>query len=100
YSGRLSLSISTTAATEGDGALAGQGHVSVSPTPTIDVVVVMLTSSITNKVTVPASVVIPAGQSNAVFDLTIIDNSLLDGDLLVTITASSQFCTNGPQNKQ
>jgi hypothetical protein len=100
YSGRLSLSISTTAATEGDGALAGQGHVSVSPTPTIDVVVVNLTSSITNKVTVPASVVIPAGQSNAVFDLTIIDNSLLDGDQLVTITASSQFCTNGPQNKQ
>jgi hypothetical protein len=87
-------------ATEGDGTLAGQGLVSVSPTPTNDLVLVNLTSSNTNKVTVPASVIIPAGQSNAVFDLTISDNSILDGDQSVTITASSQLCTNGPQNKQ
>jgi len=48
-----------------------------------------LTSSNTNKVTVPASVVISAGQTNAVFDLTIINDLLLDGDQNVSITAVS-----------
>lgn len=99
YTGRLSLSIPA-AATEGDGTLAGQGRVSVSPTPTNNLVLVNLTSGNTSKATVPASVVIPAGQSNAVFDLTIIDNLILDGDQPVTITASSPACNNGPQNKQ
>ena len=99
YSGRLSLSIPAEA-TEGDGTLAGQGLVSVSPTPTNGSVTVNLTSGNPSKVTVPASVVIPAGQSNAVFDLTIIDNLILDGDPPVTITASSQVCVNSPQNKQ
>jgi len=96
YNGQLSLSIPASA-TKGDGTLAGQGRLSVSPTPTNDVVVVNLTSSDTSKVTVPASVVIPAGQSNAVFDLTIIDDSLLDGDQWVIIKASSQLCANAPQ---
>jgi hypothetical protein len=96
YTGRLSLS-APTAATEGNGTLAGQGRASVSPTPTNDVVVVNLTSSNTNKVTVPASVVIPVGQSNAVFDLTIIDNSILDGDQSALITANSPVCNNGSQ---
>jgi hypothetical protein len=99
YSARLSLSLPG-AATKGDGTLAGQGHVSVTPTPANDSVLVILASSVTNLVTVPASVVIPAGQSNAVFDLTIINNGLLEGDQSVTITATSQVCTNGPQNKQ
>jgi hypothetical protein len=99
YTGRLSLSIPA-AATEGDGTLAGQGLITVSPIPTNDMVVVNLTSSITNKVTVPASVIIPAGQSNAVFDLTIIDNSILDGDQSATIAASSPLFSNSPQTKQ
>ena len=73
-------------ATEGDGVLAGQGSIMVYPNPTNDLVV-NLTSSNTNKVTVPSSVVIPAGQSNAVFDLTIIGNTLLDGDQNAAITA-------------
>ena len=99
YTGRLSMSIPAAAA-EGDGTLAGQGRVSVSPTPTNGSVTVNLTSGNPSKATVPASVVIPAGQSSAVFDLTIIDNSILDGDPPVTITASSPACNNGPQNKQ
>jgi len=74
------------AATEGAGVLAGQGSITVTPTPSSDLVV-NLTSSNTNKVTVPASVTIPAGQTNAVFDLTVIDNALLDGDQSATITA-------------
>lgn len=75
-------------ATEGDGVLAGQGSVTVDPAPTSDLIV-HLTSINTNKVTVPASVVIPAGQSNAAFDLTIIDNGLLDGNQSVAITATA-----------
>jgi len=73
------------AATEGNGTLVGQGNVSVGPTPTSDLVV-NLTSSDTSEVTVPASVIIPAGQSNVLFDLTIIDDSLLDGDQTAAIT--------------
>jgi hypothetical protein len=76
------------AATEGDGTLAGQGSVSVNPVQLSDSVV-NLTSSNTNKVTVPASVIIPAGQTNTVFDLTIVDNSLLDGDQTVNIEATA-----------
>ena len=83
----FSLSIPA-AATEGDGTLTGQGRLSTTPAPTSDLTA-NLTSSRTSEVTVPASVVIPAGQTNAVFDLTIIDDSLLDGDQVVTITAST-----------
>jgi len=74
-------------AIEGQGVLAGQGGITINPAPTNDLVV-NLTSSNTNKVTVPASVVIPTGQTNAVsFDLTIVDDGLLDGDQSATITA-------------
>lgn len=88
----IHLSIPLTA-TEGDGTLVGAGNVSVNPTPTNDLVV-NLNSSNTSKVTVPATVTIPAGQSNAVFNLTIIDNSLLDGDQVAIISASALNYTN------
>lgn len=84
---QMQVSVPATA-TEGDGVLAGEGSVTINPTITSNLVV-SLTSSNTNKVTVPASVVIPAGQSNAVFDLTIIDNTLLDGGQSVPITATA-----------
>ena len=71
----ISLTIPAVA-TEGDGTLVGQGSLSVNKTSTTDMVV-NLTSGNTSKVTVPASVVIPAGQTNVVFDLTIIDNSVI-----------------------
>ena len=99
YVGNLSLTLPSSA-TEGDGVLAGQGVVSVSPIPTNDPVLVTLASGNTGKVTVPASVTIPAGQSSAVFDLTIIDNSILDGTQPVNITASSPVCRNSPQSRQ
>jgi hypothetical protein len=83
-------------ATEGDGTLVGRGSLVVGPAPAEDLTV-SLTSSNTGKVTVPTSVIIPAGQTNAVFDLTIIDNSLLDGDQLVIITATTSIFTNAPQ---
>ncbi|HTQ49573.1 MAG TPA: hypothetical protein VMJ12_02600 [Candidatus Acidoferrales bacterium] len=75
-------------ATQGDGVLAGQGNITLTSTSSNDLTV-NLTSSITNVVTVPSSVVIPAGQSNAVFDLTIVNSALLVGDQYVNITAAA-----------
>jgi hypothetical protein len=75
-------------ATQGDGVLAGQGKIALTTTTNI-ALTVNLASSNTNKVTVPASVVIPAAQTNAVFDLTIINDPLLDGNQNVTITATA-----------
>jgi hypothetical protein len=82
------------AVTKGAGTLAGQGSVSVAGTVASNLVV-NLTSSNTNLVTTPVSVTIPAGQTNAVFDVTILDDHLLEGDQVITVTASAQFFSNG-----
>lgn len=50
---------------------------------------VLLTSSNTSEVTVPASVVIRAGQTSATFPIGVADNALTDGTRNVTITAVS-----------
>ncbi|HZL41700.1 MAG TPA: polysaccharide deacetylase family protein, partial [Verrucomicrobiae bacterium] len=75
-------------ATEGDGLLAGQGNVAITEVLTNDLVV-DLQSSDTSEVTVPSSVILLAGQTNATFDLNIIDDSVLDGDQIATITATA-----------
>jgi hypothetical protein len=81
----LSLPASTT---KGAGMLAGQGNVSINGLSSTDQVV-NLASSDTSKLTVPASVVIPAGQSNVLFNMTVLGDSILNGDQLVTISATS-----------
>ncbi len=50
--------------------------------------VVALTSSVPARMTVPATVTILAGQLSATFDLTVVDNSINDGDQLLSVTAS------------
>src|SRR4051794_28132526 len=74
--------------TEGAGVLAGQGAVQVATAPGTNLLV-SLSSSDVSEATVPGSVTILAGQTNAVFDVTIIDDALLDGSQNVTITASA-----------
>jgi hypothetical protein len=76
------------AAREGDGVLAGQGLATVFPMPTNDLVV-SLSSSDVSELTVPGSVLIPSGQTNAAFDLTIVDDAELDGTQPVVITANA-----------
>jgi hypothetical protein len=76
------------ATTKGAGTLAGQGNVSVSGITSSNLVVSLSTSD-TTKVTVPATVTIPAGQSNVVFDLTILTDSLLNGNQTVYIYATA-----------
>ena len=65
-------------AREGDGVLAGAGAVAMDKTPD-GPVSVELTSMDTNALGVPATVVIPAGQTTALFDVTVVDNALFDG---------------------
>jgi lysophospholipase L1-like esterase len=79
--------------TEGDGTLVGQGSLSVTPTPANDLTI-GLSSSDTSEITVPSSVLIPAGQSNAVFNLGVVDDSVLDGNQVATITATALNYTN------
>jgi alpha-tubulin suppressor-like RCC1 family protein len=76
-------------AIEGDGVLEGQGAVTADNAPTSDLVL-HLVSGDTSQVTVPATVTIPAGDTSASFDVTIVDDTLLDGSQTVSITTSFQ----------
>lgn len=80
--------------TEGVGTLADQGTVTIPDTLASDLTV-SLSSSDTTEVTVPASVIIPAGSTSATFDLTIIDDAEVDGTQSVTVTASATGWTQG-----
>ena len=64
------------------------GRVFRSNTDTASAITVNLLSSDTTEATVPATVVIPAGQSQANFLISAVDDTLLDGTQTVTITAS------------
>ncbi len=81
-----------TAVTEGAGVLAGAGTVSVLP-PVNHAVLVNLTSSNTSKLTLPATVTVPANQPSANFDLTVVNNTLLDGTTAVTVNAVAAAIT-------
>jgi len=58
--------------------------------------VVLLASSDTTEATVPASVVIPAGQASAAFVVTAQGDALIDGTQRVAITASVQAADESP----
>lgn len=73
-------------ATEGDGVLTNAGEIQLaSTTPTN--ITVTLASNNTNKLTVPPTVTIPAGQSSVAFNLDVPDDGLLDGTQEATVTA-------------
>ncbi|MBA4150027.1 MAG: M36 family metallopeptidase [Verrucomicrobia bacterium] len=73
---------------EGDGILAGQGMVGLSAPEATDVAVT-LNSSDASEITVPATVIIFAGATNAFFDITVVNDADLDGTQHATITASA-----------
>lgn len=73
-------------ATKGNGVLPNAGHIQLPNTNSTNIVVALISSN-TNKATVPATVTIPTGQSSASFDITIIDNGVLDGTQPAKITA-------------
>ncbi len=84
--GALSLELPATA-TEGTDDMIGQARVTLSA-PAGEPVAVNLSSSDTTELLVPKSVVIPAGQTSAVFNLSAPDDDLLDGTQTVVVTAS------------
>ncbi len=82
---------------EGDGLLAGQGVVSVSSPVDADVQV-LVTSSNPALVAVPAWVTIPAGLQQATFDLTILNDNILNASAhqQISVTAEVQGWTASP----
>jgi|GEM_PF-7020495 len=89
----LTLNVPVTA-NEGDGILFGQGTVTV-PSPVGADVRVALASSDPGEVILPAYTTLLAGQSSATFDLTIVQDDLLDGTQPVNFTASVINWTSG-----
>jgi uncharacterized repeat protein (TIGR01451 family) len=68
--------------------------VTVSPGLTNDLLV-NLSSSDSSALNVPLSVTIPAGQSQASFNLSIVDDGQLNGMRIVTVSASAPRCMPG-----
>ena len=83
---RLSLPV---AVTEGDGILMDAGMVSVSGVLDADIDVSLVSLDET-EVIVPAVVTIPAGASFAPFDIEVIDDAIIDGEVDVTIESSAE----------
>ncbi len=84
-------------AKEGDGILTGRGMVTVNQAPSVDVIVA-LSSSDTTELAVPATVKILAGQTSATFDVTVVDDTLIDGTQSATVTASVENWTSGSKS--
>ena len=59
-----------------------------------------MTGDDTSEATVPASVVIPAGQPSATFTITAVDDTVADGDQTFTVTAAATGLASGTGNLQ
>jgi len=77
-------------AAEGDGLLYDSGYISIDGTYA-DNIVVKLKSSNTNKLKLPENIIIPSGKTKIFFDVTIVDNNLIDGAAFVNISASTDL---------
>ena len=88
----LTLNMPTTAL-EGAGLLHGAGTLTSSAAPSQNIVV-QLTSNNTTEVSVPTTVMLPAGQTSVSFDVTIGDDYKLDGTQTVTVTAHVENWTD------
>gem|GEM_PF-1796474 len=82
---------------EGDGVATNAGEVMLSGTLLTDVHI-LLKSLDTSEVTVPFYVTIPAGQTNAFFDITAVDDDVVDGKQFPVITASAPGFIPGSQS--
>lgn len=71
---------------EDDGVITGQLNIT---SPSATDLVVQLTSTDPTRLTVPATITIPAGQTSVDLPLTVLDNALLDGGKTITINATA-----------
>ncbi len=83
-----------TSSIEGSGTLSGAGTVSISGSLTTNLTV-SLSSNDTTEVTAPSPVTIPAGQTSAAFNVTIVDDSVMDGSQTATVGAGAAGFTSG-----
>jgi uncharacterized repeat protein (TIGR01451 family) len=81
-------------AREGDGVLLNGGSVHISGTLATNLLVNLGSSDLT-ELTVPAGVTIPAGQTAAAFNLTVVDDTEIDGAQTVSVSASSTGFVSG-----
>ncbi len=89
FLGTNQISISLPASTtKNAGTISGQCQASI-PHPAVFGVTIQLASGNTNLLTIPASVTIPAGQTNAPFNITVLDVSGLDGTQMVPVSGSA-----------
>ncbi len=88
------LVLAPATATEGDGVLTSRGQVRIAA-PLASNLTVNLASSDTAEATVPSSLIILAGDTKAFFDITIVDDAILDGTRMATLTASAPGYANG-----
>src|SRR5262249_44807208 len=72
--------------TEGDGTLRGAGVVTLAA-PAAHTLVVQLSTSDPTRLRVPPSIVIPAGTLSGTFDITVINDALLNGSSTVSVQA-------------
>ena len=81
---------------EGTTSTTGQASVQLATQAAADLTI-SLASSLTSRLTLPTSVVIPAGQSSAAFTLTAPNNSVIDGnqDAVITATLSGSTPATG-----
>ncbi len=86
--------IAPTNATEGVGILVNQGHL-ILPSPLSSNLTVTLSSSDTSEVTVPPTLTLLVGETNKTFDITIVDDGLIDGAQTATITAHAENWNDG-----
>lgn len=84
----LSLSLSPSVISESDGENASVGTVSINQPLSIPLTV-GISSSDTGEATVPASVIIPAGELSATFPIAAFDDIFADGSQTSTITVSA-----------
>ncbi|MEM7455673.1 MAG: chondroitinase-B domain-containing protein [Planctomycetota bacterium] len=84
----LTVSLSTNVVSEADGNSALTVTI-VRNKSLSDPLNVTISNSDTSEISIPISLMIPAGQSAATFDVNVIDDNKPDGDQVVTITASA-----------
>ena len=76
------------------GVITNGGSVSIAGTLTTNLLVTLVSSN-TSKLIVPANLTILAGQLSNTFNLTLVNNSIPDGNQTVSVTASAPGFTNG-----
>lgn len=84
-------------AIEGAGVLTNAGRVLLPGADGQDLTVQLETTDAL-EIQVPASVFIPAGQTSAVFDVTVVDDARLDGTHATAVMAGAPYYLNGAQS--